>query len=925
MPPIVENRSCKSGVRASFDEALTQVVERSHASGRDHRNRDPRRDLAEELDVIASVSPVAVHARQEDLTSTELRRARGPLDGVEPRRPSPAVGVHAVGAAALPTRVNGHHEHLSSPGRGNLCDQLRARDRRAIDAHFVRTCVEQGVDVFDRTNAPAHRQGHKYLARGPLHDVEQSAARLVGGGDVQERDLVGAGRVVTPGTLDRVASVANIDEIYAFDDASIADVEARNEAFGQHPLIFAEPRPMRKSRSGGRAGSPGGCVQPPHGGLDKWGPNGLGKGMPFCGACGAQNTAESTHCAACHAPLEGEAAPFGSTLTAPTRRSRDEELAHRAAHPSRAPSTLPAVTPPEPSPGQARPGAHTIHVETLDLTSTPLPPPLTEAPPRAAGRAALSKTMVGIAPDLSSATQPVQEERKGGATETERATGAIASLAQTTLGFAPANVQIRADESRPVTQRLGATMIGLPARSDLPNAEPHAGDRPLGGTLLGVARPGIAPTADVLPPEARSFSTTPGIAGSPFHTAESAPPPEASSPPPTSLEPAARLVTASPKTRSKAMWFALGVIGAAAIGAGLAWMTRPSFPIRVSRFETTAEGGDFLVLECKECPPHSTVRIGAAIEPLTNGQARLSAGKRLAVGHNEVEVLLATRGRDAERLSLAVPVAFRVDTSLEELMSDTPRARIEVSAPPGAKVKIQDQPAPLMNGVATLDVPLGAMASGFADTAEPAPRIVPIEVERDGHTKTTEAHVSAWVVPLRMTSPADGHVLGGGPLLVSGRTVKNAKVTVGDRSVDANFEGEFSLILEKPKLGPLEIIARHPQSVGRRATMQLLAAETRSPSPLALADWKPGALVRAEGVVVEVRSDGGSRLVIDVEGGCTAPPCLASISYGEPVQLSQGARAAIIGTVVAQKPPRLLASSWKELEAGASSARKAKN
>src|SRR5690606_38322891 len=116
----------------------------------------------------------------------------------------------------------------------------------------------------------------------------------------------------------------------------------------------------------------------------------------------------------------------------------------------------------------------------------------------------------------------------------------------------------------------------------------------------------------------------------------SAPPPELSPPHPASLEPASRLVTASPRTRSKALWFALGVVGAAAIGAGLAWMTRPSFAIRVSRFETTAEGGDFLVLECKECPPGSTVRIGGTTEPLSDGQARLSAGKRLAVGQNEV-------------------------------------------------------------------------------------------------------------------------------------------------------------------------------------------------------------------------------------------------------------------------------------------------
>src|SRR5690606_16690340 len=123
------------------------------------------------------------------------------------------------------------------------CNQLRASDRRAVDAHLVRARIEQGVDVVHRTNSSTYGQGHKYLASRSLHDVEQRPARLVGGGDVQEGDLIGAGGVVAPGALDRIASVANIDEIYAFDDASVADIEAGNEAFGQHLSIFAEPGP----------------------------------------------------------------------------------------------------------------------------------------------------------------------------------------------------------------------------------------------------------------------------------------------------------------------------------------------------------------------------------------------------------------------------------------------------------------------------------------------------------------------------------------------------------------------------------------------------------------------------------------------------------------------------------------------------------
>ena len=44
-------------------------------------------------------------------------------------------------------------------------------------------------------------------------DVEQRAALLVAGGDVEETELVGAGGVIGDGALDRIAGIAQVDEI----------------------------------------------------------------------------------------------------------------------------------------------------------------------------------------------------------------------------------------------------------------------------------------------------------------------------------------------------------------------------------------------------------------------------------------------------------------------------------------------------------------------------------------------------------------------------------------------------------------------------------------------------------------------------------------------------------------------------------------
>ena len=57
---------------------------------------------------------------------------------------------------------------------------------------------------------------------------------LVRGGDVEEDQLVGALGVVALGQLDRVAGVAQVDEVGALDDAAGVDVEAGDDALQGH-------------------------------------------------------------------------------------------------------------------------------------------------------------------------------------------------------------------------------------------------------------------------------------------------------------------------------------------------------------------------------------------------------------------------------------------------------------------------------------------------------------------------------------------------------------------------------------------------------------------------------------------------------------------------------------------------------------------
>ena len=53
-------------------------------------------------------------------------------------------------------------------------------------------------------------------------------------GDVEKAQFIGTRRIIGLGGLDRIAGIAQIDEIDALDDAAILDIETGNDAHFQH-------------------------------------------------------------------------------------------------------------------------------------------------------------------------------------------------------------------------------------------------------------------------------------------------------------------------------------------------------------------------------------------------------------------------------------------------------------------------------------------------------------------------------------------------------------------------------------------------------------------------------------------------------------------------------------------------------------------
>jgi hypothetical protein len=144
------------------------------------------------------------------------------------------VGVRRIAGALDLLGVDRQHHALRAELLGELVEQLRPRDRGRVHAHLVGPGVEDGLGVADGADPAADRERDEDVVGGAPRELDDRVALLVRGRDVEEHELVGALGVVALGQLDRIAGVADVDEVRALDDAARVDVEARDHALEVH-------------------------------------------------------------------------------------------------------------------------------------------------------------------------------------------------------------------------------------------------------------------------------------------------------------------------------------------------------------------------------------------------------------------------------------------------------------------------------------------------------------------------------------------------------------------------------------------------------------------------------------------------------------------------------------------------------------------
>jgi hypothetical protein len=499
---------------------------------------------------------------------------------------------------------------------------------------------------------------------------------------------------------------------------------------------------------------------------------------------------------------------------------------------------------------------------------------------------------------------------------------APAALGRGTLfGMAPPNAA--APAPAPAQPRaFGGTMIGMapvapPRPAALPpSAEPPAaaGELPLTRTVLGVARPGIAP----LDPSQRKepvyqpppIQEPPPPAFYPDATATSFPVAE---PAPTLSSGAAR-----PAARGIPVLAAVAVTLAAALfaaGAVVLLLHRGTGPIE-GRVRLGEGGKEQLEITCRECPDGTRVGTGSASAKLAGGRAILDLPRKLNVGENRIPLLLTRPGeRKSTELELPVPVHYRVRADTSALPEPVPRLRVVVEAIPRSRVNLAGSELVLgADGRATHDIDVSAELSGPEPAVKKLERVIDYSVTPPGgKPETGKVTFQLGITPLTIEAPGERITIDTPTFVLSGRSQRGASVTVAERPIQLDGEGRFAQVMSVSSEGETKIAVRaaapdhaprlYAIQIKRVARLSEEAARARanavtSYDALGSGEEKKGSEVALDGSLLEHRVEGySSFLLVDVASGCKAPPCLLRVIHGAPVKIAQGAPISVFGQV----------------------------
>jgi hypothetical protein len=470
--------------------------------------------------------------------------------------------------------------------------------------------------------------------------------------------------------------------------------------------------------------------------------------------------------------------------------------------------------------------------------------------------------------------------------------------------------------AQPVRARLGAGPAGtlrfepVVGSESPPSAPPPSSSALVAEkrTLLGVARPGIAPTKPHEPkPQPVQMAAHEPQWGSPPEL----PPSDFEQMPWTQGTPA---VTRTPR----ALWI---VIGAActliAVGLGaLWWVFRDRGPIH-AQAALDAQGRDVLNLVCEKCVDGTTVKLQTQSAIFTAQKATLTLPKPLPLGNNSLDVQLSPpNSGSSDRVSLTVPVLFRVRGDLSTLRQDPPKLSVNVEALPGTRVVVDGRNVALgPNGTARYEVDVSKDLTGQDGKPASLQRTLRYTLTPPGSdARSGQVELQIGITPLLVHAPGGSIVLEKADFVLAGQTQPGATLSVTGRPIPVDVSGRFAQLMNVSSVGETTILVRAsaPDRAPRMVPVRVrrvasLKAEARRLKPHSMGTYDalvasptPNAEsnVLVSGTVVEARSQGYTTvLLLDVPSGCTERPCLARVVHGAALELRNEERVTVGGHV----------------------------
>jgi hypothetical protein len=526
----------------------------------------------------------------------------------------------------------------------------------------------------------------------------------------------------------------------------------------------------------------------------------------------------------------------------------------------------------------------------------PAPPPPVEAPPPepAKVKANLRGTMIGIAPPTFTAPAAAAAAAPSPATSPSQPPRQFAG---TMIGMAPAY------PSPPP-----APDVPAPAPSPAgPGGAPRIASSQK--TVLGVARPGIAP---LNPGQAKaSKPEAPSAAPAPLPAAWQPPPPQ-------SARADGPVSPRAPVPKRISLTATLAIVGSAMllVMAVVAFFMLRGHGSVTARASLDAKGAEQLELACSECPDGTKTWIDSLPATFQAGKATLHLQTPLKVGENPILLVLERPGRSREEIALSLPIEFRVRSSTVELAQDTPKVSVLASVLSGTKLEVDGKLVPPdPNGVVRFDYDVTADITGAEASVTTLERVVPYKaVAANGASQEGKVQIRIGVTPLIVDAPGASIVVGDKQVVIAGRTAPGAVLKIGAQTISLDPEGRFvskqSLAAGEnsftvrstlkdlaPRL--VKVTVRRSDNLEREAALARSMVQTSYAEVLRAGDAAVGRSLALEGQLFDVRHDGyTSVLLVDVKGGCKKVPCLSKVLYGIETTLEKGRGVKAFGKVV---------------------------